>query len=117
MRAISPLTEGAEIEAGISERYRRRAKLAVEAVGNQPGLRAVPPQGGMYLMLDIRATGLSGIEFADRLLDAERIAVMPGESFGNAAAGHLRVSLTAPDEVLEMALARVAAFARAAMEG
>jgi aspartate/methionine/tyrosine aminotransferase len=84
-------------------------------IGNAPGanrgVRAVPPRGGMYLMLDIRETGLSGNEFATRLLDAERIAVMPGESFGNAAAGHLRVALTVPEADLRDALGRIAAFA------
>ncbi len=105
------LTEGDGIEAEIAARYRRRAKAAVAALGNQPAVRAVPPQGGMYLMLDIRATGLSGAEFAERLLEAERIAVMPGESFGKAAAGHLRIALTVPEAALEDALGRIAAFA------
>jgi arginine:pyruvate transaminase len=65
----------------------------------------------MYVMLDIRATGLSGEDFAGRLLDEERIAVMPGESFGAAAAGHLRVALTIPDDALEAAVARLLGFA------
>jgi arginine:pyruvate transaminase len=51
----------------------------------------------MYLMADIRATGLSGEEFALRLLDEEHIAVMPGESFGHAAAGHVRIAMTIDD--------------------
>ena len=110
------LNEGAEIEAGIAARYRRRAKAAVAALGNQPSVRAVTPQGGMYLMLDIRETSLSGQEFADRLLDAERIAVMPGESFGNAAAGHLRIALTVPEAALRDALARIARFAQDQMK-
>jgi arginine:pyruvate transaminase len=106
------LTQADAIEADIAARYRRRAQAAVEAIGNQPGVRAVTPQGGMYLMLDIRATGLTGDEFADRLLDTELISVMPGESFGNAAAGHLRVALTVPEDDLRDALGRIARFAR-----
>ena len=62
-------------------------------------------------MLDIRETGLSGGEFATRLLDAERIAVMPGESFGQAASGHLRIALTVPEAGLRDALGRIADFA------
>jgi arginine:pyruvate transaminase len=65
----------------------------------------------MYVMLDARATGLSGEAFASRLLDEERIAVMPGESFGTAAAGHLRVALTIEDAAFETAFARLLAFA------
>jgi arginine:pyruvate transaminase len=110
------LTEGGDIEAAIAARYRRRAAAALEAVanaaGNAPRIRALPPQGGMYLMLDVRRTGLSGHDFAHRLLEAERIAVMPGESFGRAAAGHVRVALTLPEAALREALGRLAAFAR-----
>jgi arginine:pyruvate transaminase len=106
------LERAGAIEAGIAARYRRRAEAAVAAAGNGPGLRAVPPQGGMYLMLDIRETGLSGTAFAERLLDAERIAAMPGESFGHAAAGHLRIALTVPEAELREAVARIARFAR-----
>lgn len=64
-------------------------------------------------MLDMRATGgLSGEEFANQLLDHERIAVMPGESFGKAAAGgHVRVAMTVADDAFEAALGRVLGFA------
>jgi arginine:pyruvate transaminase len=106
------LLEGEAIEAEIAARYRRRARAAVEAVGNGPGIRAVPPQGGMYVMLDIRDTGLSGNDFSERLLDAEKITVMPGESFGRAAAGHVRVALTVADDALCDAISRIAGFAR-----
>ncbi len=109
---LHALTRVDTIEAGIAARYCRRAQAALAAIGNGPGVRAVPPQGGMYLMLDIRETGHSGDEFAARLLDAERIAVMPGESFGHAAAGHLRIALTVPEAELRDALGRIAEFAR-----
>jgi arginine:pyruvate transaminase len=109
---IHALTRADAIEAGIAARYLRRGQAALAAIGNAPGVRPVPPQGGMYLMLDVRETGLSGDEFATRLLDAERIAVMPGESFGHAAAGHLRIALTVPEAALREALGRIAAFAR-----
>ena len=65
----------------------------------------------MYALLDVRATGLSGEGFALRLLEEERIAVMPGESFGAWAAGHVRVALTVEDGALEEALSRLLAFA------
>lgn len=107
------LEQGAAIEADITARYARRRRLALDALGNGPGFRVVPPQGAMYVMLDIRATGLSGKAFAEALLAREGIAVMPGESFGAAAAGHLRVALTVADDVLAEALGRLAGFAAA----
>jgi arginine:pyruvate transaminase len=83
----------------------------MRCLAGQAVVCAVPAGGAMYVMLDVRATGLSGEAFAARLLDAERIAVMPGESFGSAAAGHLRVALTIPDDAFEAAFARLLAFA------
>ena len=73
----------------------------------------LPAQGAMYLMLDIRPTGLSGTGFAHALLDAHAIAVMPGESFGAAAAGHIRVAMTIDDARFETALRTICDFATA----
>ncbi|WP_316014244.1 pyridoxal phosphate-dependent aminotransferase [Roseobacter sp. HKCCA0434] len=104
------LRDGDAIEAEAAARYRRRRDLAVEVLAGSP-VRVSPPQGGMYLMLDIRPTGLSGIDFAMRLLEETGVATMPGEGFGKAAAGHLRVALTVADERLADALRRLVTFA------
>ena len=93
------------------EAYRRRARLACKTL---TAGRAVPPKmpaAGMFMLIDIRATGLSGTAFADALLDEERVAVMPGESFGERAAGFIRLSLTVPDESLAEACRRIGALA------
>ena len=105
------LTRGAAFEAEIAAPFRRRRDIALRLLAGQEVVRAAPASGAMYVMLDIRATGLSGEAFAERLLDEERIAVMPGESFGAAAAGHLRVALTVPDAAFEAAFARLLGFA------
>lgn len=109
--ALFALTECRESERQVSERYRQRRNVAVAALGNGPGISVSPPQGGMYLMLDVRATGLSGNAFGERLLLEEGIAVMPGESFGKAAAGHIRIALTVPEDALADAMRRIAALA------
>ncbi|SOH92299.1 arginine:pyruvate transaminase [Monaibacterium marinum] len=102
--AAFALREGDAIAEETTARYRRRRDLAVQTLQGANGVRMSAPQGAMYVMLDIRATGLSGNAFAESLLDTHHIAVMPGEGFGQAAAGHLRVSLTLPDEDLVRAL-------------
>ena len=109
--AADALRNGAGIEAEVTARYRRRRDIAVRALAGANAVRLAPPQGAMYVMLDIRATGLSGTDFGLSLLEAEHIAIMPGEGFGSAAAGHVRVSLTLPDADLEDALRRLAAHA------
>lgn len=109
--ALHALAQGEGFEAGIADPFRRRRAIAAKALAGSQAIRAIPSAGAMYVMLDIRATGLSGNDFAERLLEEERIAVMPGESFGAPAAGHLRVAMTIPDEDFAEAMARLAAFA------
>ena len=67
-------------------------------------------EGGMYVMLDIRAVEPDCEAFAWAFLDAEKVAVMPGSSFGEAAAGHIRVSLCQPEDVLKEAATRLKRF-------
>jgi arginine:pyruvate transaminase len=107
------LTHGADGEAEVAARYRRRRDSALAALAGANRVRAAAPAGGMYLMVDIRETGMSGSAFAAALLEAEGVAVMPGESFGAAAAGHLRVALTAPEDALSAAMGKLAGFAAA----
>ncbi len=109
--ALFALRQGAALEERVAAPFRRRRAIAERVVAQSSAVRAVPCDGAMYVMLDIRATGLSGEAFANRLLDAERIAVMPGESFGRAAAGHLRIAMTIEDAAFEAALTRLVRFA------
>ena len=105
------LRQGAAFEADIAAPFLRRRDMVLAALTTQTAVRATPPEGAMYVMLDIRATGLSGNAFAARLLDEKGVAVMPGESFGQAAAGHVRVALTLPDRAFEQAIAHLLEFA------
>ncbi len=110
--ALFALRQGEALEERVAAPFRRRRAKAMKILAGQNTLAPVPAQGAMYVMLDVRTTGLSGDDFANRLLDEERIAVMPGESFGRAAAGHIRVALTVEDGALEDALGRIIGFAR-----
>ena len=65
----------------------------------------------MYVMLDISAVEPDDEKFAWGLLEAEKVAVMPGSSFGEAASGHVRISLCQPDAVLTDAAGRLRRFA------
>jgi arginine:pyruvate transaminase len=96
--------------------FRRRRDFLMARLGGQQVLRAVPPEGAMYVMVDVRATGMSGTHFAEALLEEAQVAVMPGESFGAAAAGHVRVALTLPDAAFETAIDRMFSFAAARAE-
>ncbi len=105
------LRQGEGFEAAIAAPFRRRRDIALASLEGSNAVRAVPPSGAMYLMLDIRATGMDGNAFAEGLLEEQRIAVMPGESFGRAAAGHVRVAMTVDDAAFADALTRLRRFA------
>ena len=75
------------------------------------------PEGGMFIMADVRRTGLSGDEFALGLLNQENIATMPGESFGRAGHGHVRISLTANEDDVAEACKRIVRYARRHPDG
>ena len=110
--ALFALNEGPALEEAVGAPFARRRTIARDLLGKQNVAKLVPSGGAMYLMLDLRATGLSGEDFANRLLDAHHIAVMPGESFGKAAAGHIRVAMTVADDAFARALATVLEFAQ-----
>ncbi|MEP0964218.1 MAG: pyridoxal phosphate-dependent aminotransferase [Roseobacter sp.] len=101
------LSLGVAFEDTISAPFRRRRDIAQSLLAGQNAVRSVPAQGAMYVMLDIRATGLSGEDFAYDLLENHKIAVMPGESFGRSAAGHIRIAMTVEDDVFARALSTI----------
>lgn len=105
------LNQGPAFEEDIAAPFRRRRALGQKILEHQSSVGLIPAQGAMYMMLDIRATGMSGEAFAYALLEAHHIAVMPGESFGAAAAGHIRVAMTIEDGAFAQALETLCEFA------
>ncbi len=106
------VSEPSPIAGGMVERFARRAALMADALEGVAGLRVHRPEAGMFGLVDVRATGLSGEAFALGLLEEQGVAVMPGESFGAGLQGWLRLSLTQPDDRIAEACARIAAHAR-----
>ena len=64
----------------------------LDGLAGCPVLRLIEPQGAFYAFVDVRLTGLDSGEFADRLLDEEHVAVVPGEAFGEEGRGFVRLS-------------------------
>lgn len=102
-----PSTAAATMRAS----FKRRAELIRLAIGNSPLIESHQPASGMFLLADIRKTGLSGEAFALGLLEKEKVAVMPGEAFGEQINGFIRISLTVNDETLAVACERIKRFA------
>ncbi len=97
--------------ATMRESFLRRAQRISERLDGKAGIVAKIPQAGMFILADIRATGLSGQDFAMRLLEEELVAVMPGESFGDNLAGYLRMSLSIADDKIDAACAGIVRLA------
>ncbi|WP_269580988.1 pyridoxal phosphate-dependent aminotransferase [Roseibium sp. Sym1] len=93
--------------------YAARAGMIAAELAGCPALKPGRPTGGMFIMIDVAATGLSGEQFAWKLLEEQGVAVMPGNSFGENAPDLIRVALTVPDEDLREAMRRIHTFADA----
>jgi aspartate aminotransferase/aminotransferase len=91
------------------EQYRRRRDLALSLL-NKHNLFSYTPRGAFYVLVDISGTEMESNAFADRLLNTERVAVAPGDTFGQAARKYIRVSLAAEEKVIAEGLERICAF-------
>jgi arginine:pyruvate transaminase len=99
------------VAAGMVARFSARSRAIRERLDGVAGLRVSRPEAGMFLLVDVRSVCDSGEVFARRLLDEKSVAVMPGESFGAALAGWIRLSLTQPDDLIAAACDRIADLA------
>ncbi len=106
------LAEPSQVADRMRADYARRARLVEGLLERHQGLRVFAPQAGMFILVEVTALGLDGGAFAQRLLDEQGVAVMPGASFGNQLAGWLRLSLTVDDSLIAEACRRVLALAR-----
>lgn len=111
------LTHDFDTAARMRQAYARRARMILDMLGEAPGLRPMAPQAGMFILVDVAGTGLTGEDFAWGLLEEAQVAVMPGPSFGEEARGFVRISLTVPDGDIAEACRRIAAFAGGLSDG
>ena len=107
--AVDALENGHGV-ADIAARYAQRRTVFLDAMRGMNGVTVRGSEGGMYVMLDVSALEPDCEAFAWALLEAEKVAVMPGGSFGDAAKGHIRISLCQPDAVLREAATRLKRF-------
>jgi len=108
--AITALGDAASV-LEIQEIFQSRRNTLVKALEVSDALRFSKPQGGMFLLLDVSRTGLDGQEFAQRLLDDENVAVVPGFGFGASVKDTIRVGFLCEEAILEEAAGRIVRFA------
>ncbi|MFA5168597.1 MAG: aminotransferase class I/II-fold pyridoxal phosphate-dependent enzyme, partial [Candidatus Omnitrophota bacterium] len=80
--------------------------LFIEKLKAVKSFKPFKPNGAFYLFVDIRGTGLSGLEVAKKLLDEVHVAVIPCEPFGSS--HHIRMSYATSEKDIETAVQRIA---------
>ncbi len=107
--AIEALTNGEADITDMRSQYDMRRRLIVSEL-NKMGLECFEPEGAFYVFPSIQSTGLSSEEFCKRLLQAERVAVIPGNAFGESGEGYVRISYSYSIPHITEALSRIAHF-------
>jgi len=107
--ALEALRHGEEDVQRMHDDYARRRRMFVDGL-NRIGLPTCEPRGAFYAFPNISSTGMSDEEFAEKLLFEEKVAVVPGSTFGAAGVGYARCTYCTAYDKLEEALVRMERF-------
>lgn len=107
--AIEALENGDEDIVTMREQYDMRRRLIVDGL-NKLGLTCFEPEGAFYVFPSIKSTGLSSQEFCERLIYSKRVAVVPGDAFGECGEGYVRISYCYSTQHIIEALERMGEF-------
>jgi aminotransferase len=107
--AIEALENGLSEVEMMKESYKQRRNYVVKTL-TRMGLDCHMPGGAFYVFPSIKSTGLTSSEFAERLLMEEKVAVVPGNVFGDSGEGYIRCSYAASMKQLTEAMERIARF-------
>ena len=109
--AVTALKHCNDDVAAMREEYDMRRRFVVDGF-NKLGLDCFTPQGAFYVFPCIRSTGLSSEEFCEKLIYSKRVAVVPGNAFGECGEGFVRVSYAYSIAHLKEALVRIGEFVK-----
>lgn len=109
LAAIEALRHGEKYMKKMVAEYDRRRRLIYEGF-TKMGLNCFEPKGAFYIFPDISTTGFTSEEFAEKLLESEHVALVPGNAFGACGEGHVRCSYATSIDKISEALARIENF-------
>ncbi len=107
--AVEALRNGDEDVARMRESYDERRRFVLYMLGEM-GLPCFEPEGAFYVFPCIKEFGMTSDEFATRLLQEEKVAIVPGTAFGDCGEGYLRISYAYSIDSLKKALGRLASY-------
>ncbi len=108
LAAIQKWDQSMEAVKGMLKVFDRRRLRLLEGLNAIEGIECTRSQGAFYLFPKIQFPGITDTEFAAKLLDVEKVAIVPGSAFG--ADGYMRLSYATSDTVIEKGLERLARF-------
>ena len=109
--ALEALERGQRGMERMREEYRLRRNLIVTSL-NEAGIPCHLPKGAFYVFPDIRATGMTSKDFALKLLEEKKVAVVPGTAFGPSGEGYVRCSYATALDQIKIAVDRIAEFVK-----
>jgi aspartate aminotransferase len=107
--ALCALKSDQACVARMAEEYQARRDLVVDQLSGIPGVLPLPPQGGLFVMVDVHALGRTSDQIRRFLLEEAGVVVLHGAAYGPGGEGTLRVSFAAGGQVLERGLDRLRA--------
>ncbi len=107
--ALEALTNGEEEMKKMVASYNKRRQLIVNGL-REIGLECFEPQGSFYVFPSVKNTGLTSEEFSEKLLIEEKVAVVPGNAFGESGEGFIRCCYAASVDNIKEALVRMNRF-------
>lgn len=106
--AIAAYRHRHEFQPAMVEEYKKRVYYAAERINGLRNMHVLyPPKGAFYMFINIKDTGLTSAEAADRILDEAHVLLLPGTAFGECGEGFLRASCTVNCDVLGEAFDRI----------
>jgi arginine:pyruvate transaminase len=109
--ALTALQGSDAPELRIRELCTARRDMLLQGLADVPGLRCCVPDAGMFTLIDVRGTGLSGYDFMSGLYQSERVSVLDGGAFGEATRGFVRLCFAADEATLSEAMLRIRRYA------
>lgn len=105
--ALNALRKRKEVQPQMINEYKNRMFYAYERIKKIPNMSVMSPRGSIYIFVNIKKTGLSSVEVADRMLRDAHVLVLPGNAFGKCGDGYIRIAVTVGLDKLKEAFDRI----------
>lgn len=114
LEALTAPVRDEEIDL-MRKEYDTRRKIMVQGFIDM-GLDVVVPEGAFYVFPSIKKTGMNSQEFCKRLLEEQKVAVIPGDAFGDCGDGYIRCSYAYSQEIIKACLEKIAVFVKSVLK-